>query len=67
MDETLTIIDHIGLLRTTQDFKNKHVFDKMSKLTRELREKYGPIGKLVKHESICSNTSSSNSTSNSLG
>lgn len=49
METIPIIIDHISLLKTNQDFKNKHIFDEISKLIKELREKYGPIGKLINH------------------
>lgn len=47
MDNT-PIIDHVSLLKTNQDFKNKHIFDEVNKLTKELRERHGTIGKLIK-------------------
>ena len=36
-------------IKNTQDFKNKHLFDEINKVTSELRKKYGPIGKLINH------------------
>ncbi|WEY17606.1 replicative DNA helicase [Kolpuevirus frurule] len=48
MKNTPIIIDHIGLLKTTQDFKNEHIFDEINELNKELRKKYGTISKLIK-------------------
>lgn len=48
MKNTPIIIDHIGLLQTTQNFKNEHIFNEISELNKELRKKYGSISKLIK-------------------
>ena len=48
MKNTPVMIDHIGLLKTVQDFKNEHIFDEINELAKELGKKYGTIGKLIK-------------------
>ena len=35
-------------MKTTQDFKNEHIFDEINELNKELRKKYGLISKLIK-------------------